>query len=101
MTLENIIKNFFIASVITATALFGCGTDAEDYASKDKSYSSEDTEKKYSREETNKNLLMDEGVCIGSWWHDDYNGNKIDDTLEKLHGLGVESVSILMVISFP
>lgn len=50
----------------------------------------------YSRDETWKNHLMDEGVCLTSWWYNDYISSKCNSTLESLHGLGVESISVLV-----
>ncbi|MBN2111781.1 hypothetical protein JW707_01650 [Candidatus Woesearchaeota archaeon] len=50
----------------------------------------------YTREETWRNRIMDEGVCLTSWWWNDYLQAQTDATLEGLHDLGVESISILV-----
>jgi hypothetical protein len=44
---------------------------------------------------TIKNPLMHEGVVLTSWWSTDYQASHIDSTLNEIHNLGVESVSIL------
>jgi len=49
----------------------------------------------YTWEETQKNTLMHEGVNLTSWWYNDYSRSQVSYTLEYLHDLGVESVSIL------
>ncbi len=50
----------------------------------------------FSRDETWKNRVMDEGVCLTSWWYNDYLSSKCSSTLESLHSLGVESISLLV-----
>lgn len=45
--------------------------------------------------DTIKNKQMQEGVVLASWWCDDYEKPWMNDTLNKIHSLGVESVSIL------
>ena len=42
-----------------------------------------------------KNKNMQEGVQITSWWHNDYIMPALDNTLDKMLNLGVESVSFL------
>lgn len=50
----------------------------------------------FSRDETWKNRIMDEGVCLTSWWYNDYISSQCNSTLESLHELGVESISVLV-----
>lgn len=49
----------------------------------------------YSREETHKNLAQDEGGIIRSWWHSDYGSTAMEQTLLKMHDMGIESVDFM------
>lgn len=44
---------------------------------------------------TIRNPNMQEGIQITSWWYNDYLMAQLDNTLDKMLGLGVESISIL------
>jgi hypothetical protein len=49
----------------------------------------------YSRDETNKNLLQDEGGIIRSWWSTDYDSDAMEQTLLKMHDMGLESITLM------
>ena len=89
-SIKNIAKPLIFAGTL-AIAANGC---YEDYYN-DNSEESEEFTPTYSLEETQKNQLMHEGVNLTSWWWDDYGKQEVIDTLDTLHGLGVESVSVL------
>ena len=86
-TLEKIICGFTLA----AAAFFGGSCDDNNGGSGGGGNPSPT----YTWEETQKNPNMHEGVNLTSWWYDDYSRSQVNYTLEYLHDLGVESVSIL------
>ncbi len=69
-------RGLFLAGAITATALDGCRDKPE------------------SNKPQQDNSFM-KGTVLTSWWHDDYEKPIVDKTLDRLDGLGVNSVAIL------
>jgi len=86
-SIKNITKPLMFAGALALSGLIGCINEEEEIIP--------DPPPTYTWEETQKNTLMHEGVVLTSWWYDDYLRPQVDSTLEYLHGLGVESVSIL------
>ncbi|MBW2995712.1 hypothetical protein KY332_00255 [Candidatus Woesearchaeota archaeon] len=79
-----------IAGGLLLAALAGCDSEAEYWTNETK-----DSAPTYTREETHKNIWMDEGVVVPSWWFNDYSKPATEATLEKLHELGVESITFV------
>ncbi len=69
-------RGLFLAGTITATALAGCRDKPE------------------SNKSQPDNGFM-KGTVLTSWWHDDYEKPVVDKTLDRLDGLGVDSVAVL------
>jgi hypothetical protein len=86
-SIKNIARPFAFAGALALSSLAGCINDGDEIIP--------DPPPAYTWEETQKNPLMHEGVVLTSWWYDDYLRPQSDFTLEYLHGLGAESVSIL------
>jgi hypothetical protein len=49
----------------------------------------------YSRDETHRNLSQDEGGIIRSWWNNDYSSASMEQTLLRMHDMGLESVTFM------